>query len=215
MIDESHKCFRITSHLSLATRVSNMYPAKLSVLFFLSCLSLHDFVPVPQKPQPYPVSSHGGHKIHAHDRKGTAGSSSGHHHHDHHDEDKKWKENESDSHSKSADEAKKHKHGSHWDNYGETEKIVKDKGHGYVKAFSWDREEIKKDKWGKKGGHYDEGSEKKNKSDRGTKHKSKSGHKKKSAKAKKMDHSVWEEGQSDDGYAGLTWHDLQSLQGLI
>ncbi|KAI1299189.1 hypothetical protein HDE_03938 [Halotydeus destructor] len=42
-------------------------------------------------------------------------------------------------------------HDKKWEDWGSKEKIFKDKGHGYVKAFSWDREEGVKDKWGKKG----------------------------------------------------------------
>jgi hypothetical protein len=50
----------------------------------------------------------------------------------------------------------KSKRGKYWDEYGEKERVVKDKGSAFIKAFTWDREERKRDKWGSKGGLNDQ-----------------------------------------------------------
>ena len=115
-----------------------------------------------------------------------------------------------------ADDVRKNKKGHSWNNFGETEKIVKDRGHGFVKAFSWDREHIVKDKWGKKGNKYDEGYEKKRKKEKVNRRKKSGGSKKKVQLVKEMDNSVWSGAdQANDQFAGLSWEDLHEVQALL
>ena len=126
-----------------------------------------------------------------------------------------WTEDSNGSQSHSDDDVKKKKQGAHWNNYGQTETVVKDKGHGYVKAVSWDREEIIKDKWGKKGGHHNEGFEKKRRKDQTKQRKGSAGRQKSAGQHKSVDNSMWTADGAEDAYAGLTWQDLQGLQDLI
>lgn len=134
----------------------------------------------------------------------------------HHDEkESSWNQQDSDSQNRAQDDVKKKKQGAHWSNFGETETVVKDKGHGFVKAFSWDREEVKKDKWGKKGGNYNEGYDKKKRHNQAKRRKVSSGSKKTIGGHKSVDKSIRAADDTDEGYAGLTWQDLQGLQGLI
>lgn len=189
----------------------------LSVLFLLLGPSLcaPDLASLSTRHQPLRTPVHHHHDLHVQSKKNKGSASNGKVRHGEKSKDSAWNQHDSGSHSHSDEDVKKKKEGGHWNNFGETETVVKDKGHGYVKSFSWDREEVKKDKWGKKGGHYNEGYEKKQRKDKAKHRKGSSGRHKSNSEHKEADRGVWVADDAEDVYAGLTWQDLQALQGLI
>ena len=185
-------------------------------------MTLEDLTPAAQAYHPT-TKSYGNDYSHRnkHWGKKSHGWGSNHHgnhgHHNNHGH-KSYSHDDDNKYGKEHEDYSKGSRGKHWDNYGEKEKVVKDKGSGFIKAFTWDREEVKRDKWGNKGGEYD----RYNKGSKGKEYGKKS--------SKGRGYSGWGQDDSQGSWGGkqfentlsdysalmadqgLTWHDLQGLE---
>ena len=126
----------------------------------------------------------------------------------HRDSSKRWRERELEQRSRDDQEDGGKKEAAHWNNYGEREKVVKDRGQSYVKAVSWDREEVLKDKWGRKGGRSVEGHHKQGRRAEDKRRKETMGQGRWSVALEDTDDTVW------PATGDLTWQQLQALHQL-
>lgn len=160
--------------------------------------------------------AHEGQHKHSGEKENSWGSKK-HGNHNHHSDhgSKKWMDKHNSDHGGSHEKDEKTSKGNYWDKYGEKEKVIKDKGSGFIKAFTWDREEINKDKWGDKGGKYRD-SKKSSKGKKWGKKSSASGGK--SAWGHEGDQALWggqDYANSLNGYSDLASAiDWTSLAGL-
>ena len=164
---------------------------------------------------------HNTHSNNNHNKHGGWGTHYGHQNHgkkSHHKNhgSKSYGNHDQSKHGGQHEDYSKGNRGNYWDKYGEKEKVIKDKGSGFVKAFTWDREEIDRDKWGDKGGNYENHSKGSKGKEYGMKSSSGRGQE---DYGSDMGSSVFSENDIANalanygmaGYNGLTWGDLHSL----
>lgn len=108
---------------------------------------------------PHHKTNHDTHKNH-HSDYGKSYKNLRHNNHRHQKNhgDDHWANHHSNSHGSLKNHYKKGSEGDHWDDWKERETYKKDKGHGFIKAFTWDREEGTKDRFGSKGGRHSDHS---------------------------------------------------------
>ena len=185
-------------------------------------MTLDDLTPAAQGHHPSSAKSYGSKhgSYQKHYGKKSHGHGSHHHgnngHHSHHGSDG-YSHDDMSKHGKEHEDYSKGSRGKHWDKFGEKEKVIKDKGSGFIKAFTWDREEINRDKWADKGDEYNKHSKGSKGREYGKKRSQGKGHHDWGDAAAKGVWGASDYGHGLSGYAtisgdnSLSWADLQGL----